>query len=312
VFSERVSDISPNAVTATVWDSAATPQYAANLTPLRDALLAMVVGIMLGVGLAFVIEYLDDSWHSPEEAEQVSGVPTFGVIPAFGAPPKKTRPAGRWLADGVVAEAYRTLRTSLLYSLVDNPPKVITITSPGPREGKSTTCSNLAVVLAQAGKSVLLIECDFRKPGVHKIFELRNLRGVVDVLVGDHKVDEVWHEPLQGLKVMTAGPVPTNPAELLGSKRFTRFLDGMRREFDYVLIDAPPVQTVSDPMIIAAQGDGVLLVLDAQNTRKVSVRRSMRGLESVGANVIGTIMNNAKASEAGYGGRAYSYTQDKK
>lgn len=214
--------------------------------------------------------------------------------------------------DGVVAEAYRTLRTSLLYSLVDNPPKVITITSPGPQEGKSTTCANLAVVLAQAGKSVLLLECDFRKPVVHGIFELRHLRGIVDVLAGERDAQEVWHEPMQGLKVMTVGPVPTNPADLLGSERFARFLDQMRREFDYVLIDAPPVQTVSDPMIIAAQGDGVLLVLDAQNTRKVSVRRSVRGLESVGANVLGTIMNNAKASEVEYGGRTYSYTQDKK
>ncbi|MGH3087169.1 MAG: CpsD/CapB family tyrosine-protein kinase, partial [Rubrobacteraceae bacterium] len=215
--------------------------------------------------------------------------------------------------DGVVSEAYRTLRTSLLYSLVDNPPKVITITSPGPREGKSTTCSNLAVVLAQAGKNVLLLECDFRKPVVHRIFELRNLRGIVDVLAEERDAQEVWHEPIQGLKVITAGPVPTNPAELLGSERFARFLDQMRQDFDYVLIDAPPVQTVSDPMIVAAQSDGVLLVLDAQSTRKVAIRRSVRGLESVGANVLGTIMNNARASEVGYGGGyTYSYTQDKK
>lgn len=212
--------------------------------------------------------------------------------------------------DGIASEAYRTLRTSLLYSLVDDPPKVITVTSPGPREGKSTTCANLGVVLAQANKSVLLIDCDLRRPVVHKLFELRNIRGFVDILAREGKVEDVWHEPLENLKVVTAGSVPPNPAELLGSERFSNALRRFREDFDYVILDAPPVQLVSDPAIIASQTDGVLLVLDAQNTRKMSVRRSVRSLESVGAKVLGTVMNNVKASEGGYYGYTYSYTQD--
>lgn len=205
------------------------------------------------------------------------------------------------------------MRTSLLYSLVDNPPRVIEVTSPGPREGKSTTCSNLAVVLSQADKNTLLLECDFRKPVLHKIFGLRNLRGVVDVLVGEREAREVRHEPLENLKVMTAGPTPTNPAELLGSERFVEFLGRMRQEFDYVIVDAPPAQVVTDPMIIASQVDGVLIVLDAQNTRKVSVRRTVRSLQSVGANLLGTVMNNAKASKTAgyYGGDAHGYVLNK-
>lgn len=195
---------------------------------------------------------------------------------------------------------------------MDNPPRVIEITSSGPREGKSTTCANLAVVLAQANKDTLLLECDFRKPVLHKLFEVRNVRGVVDVLAGSQDAQEVWHEPLRNLKVMTSGPVPTNPAELLGSERFAEFLGRMRLEFDYVIVDAPPVQLVSDPIIIAAQADGVLLVLDAQNTRKVSVRRSVQRLESVGANVLGTVMNNARASAADYYGDTYGYIRDKR
>lgn len=212
--------------------------------------------------------------------------------------------------DGIASEAYRTLRTSLLYSLVDDPPKVITVTSPGPREGKSTTCANLGVVLAQANKSVLLIDCDLRRPAVHKLFDLRNLRGFVDVLAREGEVEDYWHEPLGNLKVVTAGSVPPNPAELLGSERFSTLLGRLREDFDYVILDAPPVQLVSDPAIIASQGDGVLLVLDAQNTRKMSMRRSIRSLEAVGANVLGTVMNNVKATDGAYYGYTYSYTRN--
>ncbi len=210
--------------------------------------------------------------------------------------------------DGIASEAYRSLRTSLLYSLVDNPPRVITFTSPGPREGKSTTCSNLAVTLAQAGKSILLMDCDFRKPVLHRVFELRNIKGVVDVLAGEHPAEEVWREPVENLKVMTVGPVPPNPAELLGSERFAELLAQMRGQFEYVLIDAPPAQLVSDPAIIAAQTDGVLLVFDSQNTRKSSLRRSMRSLESVGATVLGTVMNNYKSPSGGYSYGGYTYS----
>ncbi|MEJ7842581.1 MAG: CpsD/CapB family tyrosine-protein kinase [Rubrobacter sp.] len=205
------------------------------------------------------------------------------------------------------SEAYRTLRTSLLYSFVDDPPRVIVLTSPGPGEGKSTTCANLGVVLAQADKRTLIIDGDLRKPTMHRIFGLRNMRGVVNVLAGEHDLEGVWQEPLVGLKVVTAGSLPTNPAELVGSRRFAELVERARESFDYVLIDAPPVELVSDPAIIAAQGDGVLLVLDAQNTRKGLVRRSMRSLRSVGATVLGTVMNNAKSNGGDYYHQGYVY-----
>lgn len=201
---------------------------------------------------------------------------------------------------GTTSEAYRTLRTSLLYSFVDDPPRVIVLTSPGPGEGKSTTCANLGVVLAQADKRTLIIDADLRKPVMHRIFGLRNMRGVVNVVAGEHDLPGVWQEPLVGLKVVTAGSLPTNPAELVGSRRFAELVERARETFDYVLVDAPPVELVSDPAIVASQGDGVLLVLDAQNTRKAAVRRSMRGLRTVGANVLGTVMNNAKSNGGDY------------
>ncbi len=211
--------------------------------------------------------------------------------------------------DGNASEAYRTLRTSLLYSLVDNPPRVIMLSSPGPREGKSTTCSNLAVALAQAGKNTILLDCDLRRPVIQEVFQLRNIRGIVDVLANERPIEKVWHEAMENLKVVTTGAVPPNPAELLGSERFSDIIRALRERFDYVLIDAPPVQSVSDPAIIASQSDGVLLVLDAQNTRKRSVRRSVQTLEAVGGSVIGTVLNNVKASDVEYYGYSGSYTR---
>lgn len=207
---------------------------------------------------------------------------------------------------GASSEAYRALRTSLLYALADTPPKVVLVTSPGAMEGKSTTCANLGVALAQAEKKVLMMDCDFRRPTMHKIFGLRNIRGLVNVLVGERDLQEVLQEPLPGLKVASAGSVPPNPAELLGSKRFAELVHRVRGEFDFVLMDAPPTELVSDPTIIATQGDGVLLVIDSRSTRKGAVRKAVRRLEAVGANVLGTVMNNVKLSKDSY--QSYGYT----
>jgi receptor protein-tyrosine kinase len=208
------------------------------------------------------------------------------------------------------SEAYRTLRTNLLYAFVDKPPKVIVLTSPGPKEGKSTTCANLGVVLAQAGKNTLIVDCDFRKPVIHKFFGLHNVLGVVDVVIGERGLPEVWKEPTEGLKVVSVGPIPPNPTELLGSRRFSEFIGSVRQQFDYVLLDAPPVGLVSDSAILAAQGDGVLLVLDTQKTRTRSVRRSVRGLKALGANVMGTVMSNANVSKGDYYRRGFAYDEE--
>jgi capsular exopolysaccharide synthesis family protein len=200
------------------------------------------------------------------------------------------------------SEAYRTLRTSLLYAQVDAPPKVIVVTSPGSEEGKTTVCANLGVVLAQAGKNVLVVDCDFRRPRMRKIFGLGDAKGISGILAGEHNPQEAYQEPLPdlSLKVLSGDALPPNPTELLGSRRLWEFLAGAREEFDYVLIDSPPTGMASDPMILATQGDGVLLVIDAQKTRKGDVRRAVRSLATVGANVLGTVMNNAKGGKSSY------------
>jgi capsular exopolysaccharide synthesis family protein len=203
------------------------------------------------------------------------------------------------------AEAYRTLRTNLLYKFVDSPPKVIAITSPGRREGKTTTCANLGVALAQADNNTLIVDCDLRAPDVHKVFGLRNPYGIVDVLSGEQDLQGVCHVPVPGLKVLSTGPIPPYPAELLSSRRFVELMDQVRTQFDYVLVDTPPMQAVSDPLIIAPKSDGVLLVLDAQKTRKGTVRKHVRDVESIGARLLGTVMNNTRVPRNSY--RNYEY-----
>jgi capsular exopolysaccharide synthesis family protein len=202
--------------------------------------------------------------------------------------------------NSVASEAFRSVRTNLFYTLVDEPPKVITITSPSAREGKSTVCANLGVVLAQAEKNTLIVDCDLRKPALHGFFGEANLAGLVNVLHGELSAEEASWVPIPGLRVLGAGPVPFNPTELLSSKRFSEFVQQARVKFDYVLVDSPPVRSVADAAIVATQGDGVLFVLDAQKTRKGALRQGMRSLEAVGARILGTVMNNVKPSHAAY------------
>lgn len=198
---------------------------------------------------------------------------------------------------GAASEAYRSLRTSLLYAAVDAPPTVVLITSPGSADGKSTTCANLAVVLAQADKQTIIIDGDLREPGLHRFFDVPNVRGVVNVLSGEHELLEVCQEPYPGLQIVSTGPKPPNPAELLSSRRFSELIGQARRLFDYVLIDSPPTGLASDAMVIATQVDGVLLVLDSEGTSKGTLRKAVRNLEAVGANVLGTVVNKARKPE---------------
>jgi capsular exopolysaccharide synthesis family protein len=203
----------------------------------------------------------------------------------------------------VASEAYRSLRTTLLYAVADTPPTVILITSPGLMDGKSTTCANLAVVLAQAGKETLVIDGDLHKPSLHKIFGVPNISGMVNVLSSEYDLSEMCTETFPGLKILSAGPIPPNPAELLISGRLAPLIGQARQLFDYVLIDSPPTKLVSDPMIIATQADAVMLVLDSEETSKVSMHRAVHDLEAVGANVVGTVINKAPKTEI----RRYEY-----
>lgn len=313
VFPERISEMSLSAssITVTVWERAAVPDVPVSPNPLRNVVLALMLCLLLGSGLAIALETLDDSWRSPEAVEEISERPNLGVIPEVKIPTasqraKKHSTTGREALvtvldpDSAASEAYRMLRTNLLYALADLPPRVILIASPGPREGKSTICANLAVALGQADNSVLILDCNLRNPIMHKIFGLSNIRGLEDAIAGECELREIQHLPQPGVKVVTSGAPRFDPSELVGSRRFGELLAQARNEFDYVLLDSSPIGLVSDPVVLATETDGVLLVLDAQHTRERNFRSSIRSLETVGATFLGTIMNKVKFSDKGF------------
>jgi capsular exopolysaccharide synthesis family protein len=306
VFSEKISEVSPDTatLTVTVWQRATSPGTPIGPNPVRNGLFGLAGGIMLGIGLAFLREYLDERWRSPQEAEQATGVPSLGVIPAA---PSTRNERGWTIPDALGSEQYRILRTNLLYVARDGLLKTLLVSSPGSKEGKTTVCANLGLSLAQAGKSTLIVDCDLRRPMMHKFFGLKNLYGVVDAVVGGRSPQETWQELLPGLWVMTAGPIPPNPAELLDSEHFAELLDWLRQEFDYVLVDSGPIDLVSDPAILASRVDGVLLVFDPRSSREDHVQRAMRSLGGVGANILGTVMNKVRVKGTYRHYNDYSY-----
>lgn len=207
------------------------------------------------------------------------------------------------LADprSAAAEAYRTLRTNIRFSSIERPAASILITSPSQREGKSTTLANLAVVAAQAGSRVVAVDCDLRRPALHEIFGVSNESGFSDLLLkegGDNVPTQPG--PIPGLRVVTSGPLPPNPAELLSLDRVDTVLGNLLREADIVFLDSPPAAAVADASILAPRVDGVVLVLDATHTRREQARRAKEQLERVSARILGVVLNRARLDDASY------------
>ena len=199
-----------------------------------------------------------------------------------------------------VSEAYRTLRTNIEFSSFDKQLRTIVVTSAGPEEGKSTTLANLAVTIAQAGKQVILVDCDLRKPSQHVIFGLRNDRGLTSMMIPDADLDS---PPLQataqeGLSLLTAGPLPPNPSEMLGSKRMEEIIRRLSARSDIVIFDAPPIIAVTDAAVLATKVDGVLLVVNAGGTKREQMQRAHALLKKVNAPLIGAVLNNVKFDNA--------------
>ncbi|MFR1707979.1 MAG: CpsD/CapB family tyrosine-protein kinase [Clostridium sp.] len=207
----------------------------------------------------------------------------------------------------IAAESYRTLRTNLQYSSFDEEYKVIVVTSSEPGEGKSTTAGNLALSISQGDKKVVLIDCDLRKPSLHKKFGLSNTVGLSDVIVGKESVSVVGHRYNNNLTVLTSGKIPPNPAEMLGSKSMKALIEALKKVFDYVILDTPPVQAVADAQILSTRADGTLIVVRAEKTKKDSVLNTVNLLKKVNANIIGTILNGVDTKKNDY----YYYYGDK-
>ena len=198
-----------------------------------------------------------------------------------------------------VSEAYRTLRTNIEFSSFDKPLRTLLITSAGPEEGKSTTLANLAVAMAQGGRRVIIIDCDLRRPSQHTIFDLRNERGLTSLMIADADLE---NPPLQetsqaGLQLLAAGPLPPNPAEMLGSKRMQEVIKRLAARADNVIFDAPPILAVTDAAVLATRVDGVLLVVNAGGTKRDHMQKAHALLKKVNAPLIGVVMNNVSSDD---------------
>lgn len=191
----------------------------------------------------------------------------------------------------IAAESYRTLRTNIQYSSFDKEYKVIMVTSSEPGEGKSTTAGNLALCLAQGDKKVILIDCDLRKPSIHKKFKISNVVGLSDVIVGKEELVTALHRYNKNLVILTSGKIPPNPSEMLSSKAMTALIENLKENFDYIILDTPPVQAVTDSQILSTKADGTILVVRAEKTKKDSVENAIGLLNKVNANIIGTVLN---------------------
>ena len=267
----------------------------------RDALIAGGVGLLVGIAFALMRDFTDDHVRSPDALEEAAGgTPVVGLIPAVKGwrDEKKAMLVTASARRSAAAEAYRGLRTSVQFMSLDDPLRTLQVTSPGAGDGKTSTATNLALTMAEAGKRVALLDCDLRRPRVHAFFDLGNAVGLTSVLLGDREPEDAI-VPAPGrdhLLVLPAGPIPPNPAELLAGPRVPKLFDALLQMVEVVVIDSAPVLTVTDASAIAAQVDGVLLVAMAGISTKKDVGRAMENLSRVGARLIGTVLNRAPES----------------
>ncbi|HHV76820.1 MAG TPA: CpsD/CapB family tyrosine-protein kinase [Syntrophothermus lipocalidus] len=204
-------------------------------------------------------------------------------------------------ARSPMAEAFRTIRTNIHYASVDRELKTLLVTSPQPTEGKSTTASNLAVVMAQAGQKTLLVDCDFRRPTVHRIFNLPNTQGLTNLIAEDAPLEGmVTNSVVDNLYVLTCGPIPPNPAEMLASAKMQKFLETVAADYDKVIIDSPPTGAVTDALILSSMVDGVILVVKSGETVIQAAKDAKEKLTNANAHILGVIINGIKESEGGY------------
>jgi capsular exopolysaccharide synthesis family protein len=268
-----------------------------------NVMLATLVGVLLALGIAFLIEYLDDTVKTPDDVSRVSGLSTLGAIARLkesGGP----RQLIAWMrVKSPESEAYRTLRTNIQFSSVDNPIRSLLVTSSSPGEGKSTTTANLAVVLAQTGQRVIVADTDLRRPVLHKVFGIPNNIGLTTALLaGENLSLEDYLQPteIDTLSILTSGPIPPNPSELLGSHRMQHLIEVLAQAADIVLFDSPPVLAVTDAVVLGRQVDGVLMVADAGNTQEHALAQAAAELQKTGANVLGVALNRLDTRRGGY------------
>jgi capsular exopolysaccharide synthesis family protein len=272
-----------------------------------NIIVTLALALLLGAGVAFGLEYLDDRVDEPDDIRAVCAAPALGFVPALQSDEARliTEPE-----HSAAAEAYRTLRSSIGFAAVDHPLHTVVVTSATKGDGKSLTCVNLATAMALDGKKVIIVDADLRRPTLHRLLNLPNNVGLSAVLLGSTNLrDALCRTEMESLRALPAGAIPPNPAELLGSIRFRQILAELKDEADVVLFDSPPCLPVTDPVILAAQVDGVVLVIGAGSTRKFDVHHTISLLENARANLIGFVLNRVETSKRGYYYYSYYYRQ---
>jgi polysaccharide biosynthesis transport protein len=291
----------------------------------RNIVLAFLVSLAAGIGLAFLFDYLDDSIKSSDDVGRYLGLPTLALIPHQNTVKKQKRGTALASRNGnlsptalialednrsAMAEAYRHLRTSLLFSSAGKPPQTILVTSSQPSEGKTTTAINTAITLAQSGAEVVIIDCDLRRPRLHSHFDLENTTGLTNYLSGDRNPENLLkpYPGLPNLKVVTSGPIPPNPAELLSSNEMKHLLQFLKSNFKHVVVDSPPAISFTDAAILSTLVDGVVLVAMSGKSSIHLMRRFKQRLSTIGARIYGVVLNGIKPNTLEYGYYGYGYT----
>jgi succinoglycan biosynthesis transport protein ExoP len=288
--------------------------------------IGSLLGLLLGLGVALMLDQLDRVIRTVEEAE-AAGLTVLGVMPHIDqtqalAPPaygrRKRREKPEQLGDrdlivhnhpkSSVAECCRTIRTNITFMSADRPRKTIVVTSASPREGKTTVTISLAISLAQSGKRILVVDTDLRKPRIHRAFGKPLTRGVTTVLVGEHTAKEAIQDTgIPGLSLLASGPIPPNPSELLHTEQFRLLLADLAKNFDHVILDSPPLAAVTDAAILAPQVDGVILIIHTQRTTRDALRSALRQLRDVSGHLTGGVLNEVDLSTQRYGYSSYYY-----
>ncbi len=305
----RISEAAKSAGVEIV-DTAKPPEEPVKPRKKLNILFGMLFGLALGVGITLLIDLLDDTIKTPEELERI-GLTPLGTIPVVNVDEirRRMKRKGKSLtrADEVrieskmitkfspkspISEAYRSLRTNIQFSDIDNPKRVILMTSSATKEGKSTTCVNLATTFAQMGSRVLLVDSDLRRPTLHNFFNVDRMYGLTNVLIGSLSFNDVIKRTeVENLDLITAGDIPPNPAEMVGSERMKAFLDEARARYDIVLLDSPPVVAVTDAAILTTRADATIVVVSSGMTGRSELKRAINLIQNVGSHVLGVVLN---------------------
>ncbi|MCU1396222.1 MAG: chromosome partitioning protein [Ilumatobacteraceae bacterium] len=312
VFQSRIDqsqvDQSVSSGGATLVDTAVPNATPVEPKPIRTTALAFIVGLLVGLGIALLVDYLDDSIRLAEDVDRATGgTPSLGRVPYYKHPDERAIAISR-PAD-LAVESYRSVRTSLLFASLDRPMRTIQFSSSISSDGKTSTAANMAIVLAQAGHSVLIVDADLRKPRLHEMFATTGTVGLTNVLLGESLNDSIQLEVAPGLDLLPAGSVPANPSEMLGGRRMRELLDQLTALYDYVILDSAPLLPVTDSLVLSGLVDALVLVVRSGRDTTKQLTAAVSSLKMAGAPVVGTIFNGAGADNSygykGYGQRGY-------